>query len=439
MAATAMDNARGTPRVRADASGGNAADSAAPAGGLGRLFAERAAQTPGALAFVDQAGREGWCGRPRIAWSYGATQPMIERLAAFFSGLGLAREAAVAVCLPAGSETLITLLALERAGLTPCLLPLAWPRDDLARAVEATGAVAVVTQSMVGALKPAETFRDIAMAYYGLRFVTAFGPQPPDGVLDLDRVMVDERPILAGRGEGTASVQAPDAADPPAREPGIVTLARRGEEIEAAFRPASSWIAAACAFLEVAHYAPGERILHLVAPDDLMGLATGFVPALLTGAPLELHGLFDGPALAASLARGEATRLVAPGWMESALASAALPASVTGLVLLHAAPTRFRARTAATCPVVDVLALEPWALVSRARSRGGQVAIRLDARAAGAADPLVRRDEDGGLRVCGPSTQARRVVRGQVEADAPEWRETPWCADVFAGIVIGVS
>ncbi|MGP9820003.1 AMP-binding protein [Salinarimonas sp. NSM] len=438
MAATAIDGAREASAGRDDA--------AAPPGGLGTLFAERARQMPGALAFVDQAGREAWCGRPRIAWSYGAAQPMIERLAAFFSGLGLPPEAPVAVCLPAGSETLLTLLALERAGLTPCLLPLAWPRDDLARAVEATGAVAVVTQSVVGALKPAETFRDIAMGYYGLRFVTAFGPQPPDGVLDLDRVMIDERPILAGGGEGAGDRAVRAAGSAAAREPGIVTLARRGgqaggepEEIEAALRPASSWIAAACAFLEVAQYEPGERIVHLVAPDDLMGLATGFLAALLTGAPLELHGLFDGPALAASLARGEPTRLVAPGWMEGALAATALPPSVRGLVLLHAAPTRFRARAAATGPIVDVLALEPWALLTRARARGGQVALRLDARSGADADPRVRRDDEGRLSVCGASTQARRVVRGQIEAQLPEWRETPWRADVFAGIVIGVS
>ncbi|GGK50217.1 AMP-binding protein [Salinarimonas ramus] len=432
MVAIAVDGARrgGDPRE-------GSAPVAAPS--LSALFAERAAATPRALAFVDQDGRDAWCGRPRIAWSYGAAMPMVERLAAFFASLGLAPGAHVAICLPGGSETLLTLLALERAGLTPCLLPVAWTRDDLARAVEATGAVAVVTQSVVGALKPAETFRDIAMAYYGLRFVTAFGPQPPDGVLDLDRVMVDERPILAGRGEvdGTAHDEEPAPAAP--REGGIVTLARRGDEIEAAYRPISSWIAAASAFLEVARYGEGERIVHLVAPDDLMGLATGFAATLMTGATLELHGLFDGPALAASLAREEPTRLVVPGWMEEALLRTPLPRSVTGLVYLHGAPARFRARSGASQPAIDVLALEPWALVTRARGRSGQVAMRIEAKDARAGDPLVRRDEEGRLSVGGPAAHARRVLRGQVEADVPEWRETAWRADVFAGIVIGVA
>jgi mycobactin salicyl-AMP ligase len=407
-------------------------DATAPPG-IHALFAERAAQSPKALAFVDQPGRESWCGRPRIAWSYGAAEPIVARLAAFFGSLALPPGAPVAMCLPAGSEALLTLLALERAGLTPCLLPLAWPRDDLARAVEITGAVAVVTQSQVGSLKPAETFRDIAMGYYGLRFVTGFGPQTPDGVLDLDRVMIDERPILAGRGD-----PAPAAAQPPA-EPGIVTLARHGEGIAAAFRPARSWVAAASDFLAVARYRPEERVLSLLAPDDLTGLATGFVACLVVGAPFESHGLFDGRALAATLAEGRETRIVAPGWMEPALAAAALPASVAGLVLTHAAPTRFRARTGLARPVVDVLGLEPWALVSRRRGRSGQVAIRLDEAPTAAAGLLVRRDVAGLLSVSGAATQACRFARGVVENDVEEWRPTGYRADVFAGIVIGVE
>lgn len=409
--------------------------------GLSALFAEHAAARPRALALVDQPGRESWCGRPRIAWSYGAAAPIVARLAAFFEGLRLPPGAPVALCLPAGSESLLTLLALERAGLTPCLLPLAWPRDDLARGIEATGAVAVVTQSLVGSLKPAETFRDIAMAYYGLRFVMAFGPQTPDGVLDLDRVMVDERPVLSARGEAPEESTAADenTVAPSEDEPGIVTLAPADGAVEAVFRPVSSWVAAAADVLAAAGYRPHERILSLVAPDDLAGLATGFVAALLAGCPLEVHGLFDGPALAASLAEGTPTRLVAPGWMEPTLGAARLPRCVTGLVLTHPAPARFRARSPLACPVTDVLALEPWALVARARGRGGHLAIRLDDRAGPGARSVVRRDETGRLQVSGEATFARRLTRSGPETEVPEWRETRWRAEVFAGILIGVS
>lgn len=406
-----------------------------PVAGLSALFAERVRRTPSALAFVDQAGREAWCGRPRIAWSWGAAEPIVERLARFFSGLGLPPGAPVAVCLAGGSETPITLLALERAGLTPCLLPLAWPRDELARAVEEVGAVAIVTQATVGALKPAETFRDIAMAFFGLRFVTAFGPQVPDGVVDLDRVIVDSRPLVAGRSGDFAS---PDETSAPVDEPGIVTVARHGSAIEAVWRPASSWLEAAADVLAQTRIAPGERLVSLIAPDDLMGLSTGFVAALLAGVPLESHGLFDGPALAAALADGTPTRLVAPGWMEPALAAADLPGSVTGLVFVHAAPTRFRARAGFDRPVVDVLALEPWALVARARGRGGRIAMRLDDMA-GARGPRVRRDETGAIVVAGPGTQARPWSRGALGAASDRERTTPWRAEVFAGILIGVT
>jgi len=290
------------------------------------------------------------------------------------------------------------------------------------------------------------------MAYYGLRFVMAFGPQTPDGVLDLDRVMVDERPVLSARGESRAVApgepvaegeesqpKEPPREDPPREEPGIVTLSLSDGAVEGVFRPTSSWVAAAADVLLAAGYRPNERILSLVAPDDLAGLATGFVAALLVGCPLEAHGLFDGPALAASLTDGTPTRLVAPGWMEPALAAARLPPNVTGLVLTHAAPTRFRARSYLACPVTDVLALEPWALVARARGRNGHLAIRLEDRASPGARGIVRRDEEGRLHVSGEASFARRLTRSGPETEVPEWRETRWRAEVFAGILIGVS
>lgn len=420
--------------AQARVAGAREAQGAPASAGLSALFAEHATRRPEALALLDQAGREDWCGRPRIAWSYGAAQPIAERLARFFAGLGLAPGAPVAICLPAGSEALLTVLSLERAGLTPCLLPIAWTRDDLARAIEATGCVAVVTQSHVGALKPAETFRDIAMAYFGVRFVMAFGPHPPDGVLDLDRVIVDEQPVFAGRSDKAAS-----SSEASPLESGIVTPMRRGETIEAVLRPFPSWLAATRDFLSVARYGAQERIVSLMAPDDLSGLVTGFLAALVSGSPLETHGLFDGPALAASLGEGVPTRLVAPGWMEPHLAATRLPTHVTGLVLVHHAPTRFRARACLGRPVVDVLALDPWALVTRLRGRSGQVAIRLDDRGEPGAGVLVRRDEDGLLSVSGPAAAAMHTLRGTLDPERPHWRVTGYRADVFAGIVIGVS
>jgi hypothetical protein len=125
--------------------------------------------------------------------------------------------------------------------------------------------------------------------------------------------------------------------------------------------------------------------------------------------------------------------------MEPALTAARLPSCVTGVVLTHPAPTRFRARSFLACPATDVLALEPWALLARPRGRNGHLAIRLEDRASPGARVLVRRDEDGRLHVSGEATFARRLTRSGPESEVPEWRETRWRAEVFAGILIGVS
>lgn len=411
-----------------------------PQAGLSRLFAEALARKPGALALLDQEGREAWSGRPRIAWSLRAAEPMVERLAGFFDALDLPRGACVAVMLPGGAEICLTLIALERAGLVPALIPVAGEPEETARAIEAVQAVALVTQATIGDLRPAERARDLAMAYFGLRFVLAFGPNVPDGVLELDRVLVENARVrvrVSDAEEGAShSAQAQDEA----REPGIVTLARDPAGPRAIFRPAASWLAATADYLAVARIAPGERIVGLLAPDDLAGLVTGPFAAFAAGAAYEAHGLFDGPALAASLARGGPARLVAPGWMEDALAAARLPPCVTGLVLVHQAPVRFKRRQDVGRPVIDVLALGEWALVAAARREPGRIALTLDRpREKNGALLALHCGEDGRITAEGAASRARPLERSLGAQTCPDRRDTGFVAERFAGYVIGVG
>lgn len=415
-------------------------------GGLSRLFAEALARQPGALALLDQEGREAWSGRPRIAWSLRAAEPMVARLAAFFDGLDLPRGARVAVMLPGGAEICLTMLALERAGLVPAMIPVATAPAETARAIEATQAVAIVTQAMIGELRPAEAARDIAMAYFGLRFVLAFGPGVPDGVIELDRVLVaDDQARLRARAEETAddAPPAPESEGGAESEAGIVTLARGegpGEGLlRAVFRPGASWLAATAQFLSVARIAPDERILGLLAPDDLAGLVTGPFAALGAGVAYEAHGLFDGPALAASLARERPVRLVAPAFLEERLAAARLPSCVTGIVLVHQAPTRFKRRVALDRPVIDVLSLGEWALIAAARIDPSRVSFPLEAAQAAGGLLSLRCDEAGRIAVEGPAARTRVVDRSGGEARCPPSRATGYVAERFAGLLIGVS
>ena len=145
----------------------------------------------------------------------------------------------------------------------------------------------VVTQTRAGSIRPAEDWRDVAMGYFGLRFLLAYGPEVPDGFLDLDSACASEN----GQMPAPAAPQPDPRTGTPA---GYVAFSEiPGKPPHAWFR---SWEAAAAAardLVAAARYHPHERIVTLLAQDDHRGLATGMMAALVAGCASEAHGLFD--------------------------------------------------------------------------------------------------------------------------------------------------
>jgi hypothetical protein len=398
---------------------------------LSALLAATADRHPDRLAFADQPHREDWSGRPRIAWTYANAQRIIDRLATFLAGLGLAPGAPVGICLPNGSEACVAILAVEQAGYIPCLLPIGWPDETLGRCLEAANVAAVITQGRVAEERPAEAVSRLAARYFGIRFVCAFGPNVPDGVIDLDRAILDTSSHLEACGS--------------AEHAGLVTFQRLDDAVRPVFRPYESYLAAAVSFLVPQRIGAGERILTLLPPDDHRGLTTGLVASLVTGATLEGHGLVESRSLAAALSGEVRTHLVAPGWMEAVFADARLPAHLASVVLVHEAPVRFKARGELTHPVADVLSFGETALLTRARSASGHLLLHLEenaARADGEQDgPLeVRREEDGSLFFGGAAAEVYEFTRGApaIPTQEPVWRPSGFKVDLFAGTVIGV-
>src|SRR4051794_37919098 len=167
----------------------------------------------GRPALRDQPGREAWCGRPRLEWSYGLAVKIVARLAAAFSALRLDPGSPIGICLPGSSEAALTILAVERAGYRPSLLPAAWREVELERALLAARVAAVVSFGRLAEESPAEILCRIAARTFGLRFLLAYGPRVPDGVIDLDRVLVDD---------GGAPAEPATAAAP--GDPGVITF-----------------------------------------------------------------------------------------------------------------------------------------------------------------------------------------------------------------------
>jgi hypothetical protein len=402
-----------------------------PEAPLGHLLAAEAFHAPGRTVFRDQPERDSWSGREARSWEAAGAAEAVIRLSSCFVGLGLPSRALIGICLAGGSEAALVLLAAERSGLTPCLLPVGADPDILARVIESAGIQAVVTQAVVGEHRPAEVLCEIAAGYFRLRFLMAFGPEIPDGVIDLDRVLA----------ESPRRATPPRAASAGA---GIVTLSRRGGDARLFFRPYSALVAATASILTSMRIRPEHRILSLLAPDDLRGLAVGPVAALLSGAVLEHHGMFVGPALLSALDDPRPTHLIAPGWMEPTLAKLEWSETIASIVLVHDAPVRFRASMELKGTIIDVLAFDEIALIAGARTPSGLFALSLDTASNGKAlaDLLsVRIESDDTVSFSGPAALVGDVKGGTLPqlGDATGWRSSGFKADLFAGIIIGVS
>jgi len=412
------------------------AEDAATAGLAGNpsaLLRAAAATTPDAPAFLAPAGRMGSTGRDAVHLDFAQADIQVDRLAGIFRSLGLPHGALLGVSLLAGPEACLTIIALDRAGLTPCLLPVAWEPERLKSVAETLGMAGVVTQTRAGSIRPAEDWRDVAMGYFGLRFLLAYGPEVPDGFLDLDSACASEN----GQMPAPAAPQPDPRTGTPA---GYVAFSEiPGKPPHAWFR---SWEAAAAAardLVAAARYHPHERIVTLLAQDDHRGLATGMMAALVAGCASEAHGLFDSATLVESLNCGDPVRLVAPGWMEPDLARLDFPGALTGVVLVHEAPVRFKAHTPLSHGVVDALAFGEIALLAQPRDARGRFALSLDRAAAAGHRLSVRRDDDGRIQFRGIAAAAALLDGRAPPLPDEDWHDSGFVAEVFAGIVIGVN
>ncbi len=398
---------------------------AGPSGLLRRL----AAEMPDAPAFLASARRGAATGRGGVLLGFAQADARADRLASVFRGLGLPPGALLGISLLSGPEACLAIAGAERAGLIPCLLPVAWEPGRLKNVAETLGLAGVVTQTRAGGLQPAHDWRDVAMGYFGLRFLLAFGPEVPDGFVDLDLAMEHE----------PEPFDATDADELAARSGYVSFSESPGGPPVAWFRSWDSAVSAARDFVGAARLQPQERIVTLLGQDDHRGLTTGFLAALLAGSAFEAHGLFDSATLMESLQREDPVRLVAPGWMEADLARLAFPQALTGIVLVHEAPVRFKAHTPLSHGVVDALAFGEIALLAQPRDARGRFALSLDHVVESGDSLSVRRDDEGAIQFRGPGSAAAPLDGRAPPVEEDGWRESGFKAEVFAGIVIGVN
>ncbi|MDB5592931.1 AMP-binding protein [Enterovirga sp.] len=379
---------------------------------LGRLAAEK----PDLPLLRDPDGRETWTGRAPASYSAREAHESVRGLSARMRRLGLPAGSPVGICLAPGSELCLSLLAAEAAGLVPVLLPAALDEDEIGQLVDRVPLAAVVTQGVLGSGRPAATFATIAARRFHVRFLLAFGPDLPDGVVDL----------------GSPAWPARDVAAGPSPNPGVVTFSAGEGGPVPMFRPSLSWLAAAAVTLAATRWGPGDTVIACLAPDDLKGLATGWVACLAAGATCEIHAPFEPARLAPALARPGRNHLALPGWTEPLIAAAGLAAGARSVLFVHSGladvPETGPAALGAA-RLVDAMALGETALFAAERGSAAWRALRSGAAQAPTGRPdllAVRCGAGGALEVSGPAAVSWPFLAGAARAGSPsEWRPCP--------------
>ncbi len=379
-----------------------------------RLLETWAEARPDLIFLQDLPGRASWSGRAPATFGFGAAASAVRRLGDRFRALPIPEGAGVGICLPGGSEASLALFAVLAAGFRPCLLPLHLTDADLGPVLDRAGVVAVLTQARVGDLRPAELFCGLAQARFRLRFLLAFGPDAPDGVLDLD---AEEWPASA----------APSRARAPSARDGIVTLSPGPGGLAPALRGTGSFLALAAGIARVADIRPGDGLLSTLVPDDLKGLCTGPLAALVAGATLEASGLPDAGDLAHAR-RDRRTHVVLPGWAEPIVHALGLGDRAESLILVHDAATAWPSAGAeplSRAAIVDVLAFGELALVAAPRDASGRRGVRREGGGDGSSIEW-RLGDDGRMEVRGSATCAVEITAdgsSDRHADPAVWRD----------------
>ena len=341
--------------------------------------------------------------------TYAAAAEIVGRLSRGIGAWRLPAGSRIGLWFSGGVESALAHLAVEAAGHLPCPMPATWDCERLSAGIEAAALAAVLTEGRRGASRPADDLARAALRHFGLRYLAAFGPSVPDGVISLDAMALER-----GIAEPAASL-------------GLVTFSG-GDPARPVYRDAAALAAAVAAHRDALPATGGERILTLLPGHDLRGLVTGLGAALSGGAALETLIPFEAAAFRTALTRPVPTCLVVPAFFEPAFAAEPLPWTVRAVQVVHreAAGVARRAHPAPAGPAwLDALALDEDAVLTRPRGDADLAATlsRPERSPIPRALVTLARDADGRLARRGPACAVAALPRNALPAPDPEtWR-----------------
>ncbi len=271
---------------------------------LDHLFARNVKRAPDKIILCDTPDKQQLTGLPVLDLTAQDADSIVNSIAARFQELGLEAGQVVALQMPNIVELPLTLLACMRLGLVPALLPLLWMERDVQAALDLLKPRAMVSIAKAGTLFPAETLRYAAASLFSVRHQMAFGEETPDGVISLQEIF--ETAPHGKKDNGNFSGK----ADMPA----LATFRMTAHGPAAVVRSHNQAISTALMPMLESHMEPEEGvILSCLQSASLAGLATGFLPWLLSGGRLIMHQVGNPQHLAQQIAHEQVTHLAVPG------------------------------------------------------------------------------------------------------------------------------
>lgn len=275
---------------------------------LDDLFRRAAARRPNAVALIDPPNRESFTDGAPQQLTYAQADRAVSAIAGRLRRMGLHTDAIVGLQLANTVESVLTLLAVLRAGLIAMPLPLLWRRADAITALGRVGANALFVSGRVGNVDHFNLAMQVAVEIFPVRYVCGFGRNPPDGVIPFNDVYTLEKldPVPA---------IAPERALPPG--PGahlaVITWDMSAEGLVPVGRSHGEVIAGGLAVLLENRFAQDAVVLSTLTISSFAELAVAMLPWLLVGGTLALHHPFDPAAFAAQRKSVPCDTVILPG------------------------------------------------------------------------------------------------------------------------------
>jgi len=330
------------------------------------IFRITAARTPETVALIDPPNRETITGQAPRQFTYAQADRAIDAMAARLRQIGLPTGTVVGIQSPHVTESILTLLAVTRAGMVPALLPLLWRRSDCVAALSRAGARAIVTSGQVGDMDHARLALDIAAELFPIRVVCGFGCSRTEGIVPFDDCLrADDADVVpAGPYGETASTA-------------VITFDMRADGPAPVLRDHGQLLAGGMLVQHRSAIETGAVLLSTIPATSFAGLTASVMPWLLSGGTLALHHPFEPDLLIRQIADLRCNVAIVPEALLPALMDAkAFDATDTlrTVVALWRSPERFApaSRWQADRPMLcDVVAFGEVGILAAMRPANG--------------------------------------------------------------------